>query len=112
MLLDSATSSPDPLMDLAEALDAAVGFARDGAGRSGASIGDLAPAAGRLLSRAVYRASFAVSYGIVFPVALLAGAVPRRNAVVRGLIDGARASMGAVLDGKATTAVAALRSAR
>lgn len=45
--------------------------------------------AGRFASRFVYTTCYTISYGVVFPVMLAAGAVPRENAAVRGLIDGA-----------------------
>jgi len=46
--------------------------------------------AGRFASRFVYTTCYTISYGVVFPVMLAARAVPRENAVVRGLIDGAK----------------------
>jgi hypothetical protein len=33
-----------------------------------------------------------LSYGVVFPATLIARSVPKDNAAVRGLIDGARAA--------------------
>lgn len=89
-----AATGTDPLAALAEAMDAAVDAARDGAGRARITIGGLVPAAGRLVSRAVYGASYAVSFGLVLPAMLFARRVPRQNAVVHGLIDGARAAIG------------------
>jgi hypothetical protein len=96
-----ATTGADPLMALADAMDAAVEAAKDGAWRARATIGDFVPAAGRLVSRVVYRASYAVSFGVVFPAVLFASAIPTENAVVHGLIDGARAARVAVQDRKA-----------
>ena len=43
---------------------------------------------GVFLSRVVYGATYTISYGVVFPVALVAGSIPRNNAAVRGLIEG------------------------
>ncbi len=45
--------------------------------------------AGRFASRFVYTTCYTISYGVVFPVMLAAGSVPRENAAVRGLMDGA-----------------------
>jgi len=45
--------------------------------------------AARFASRFVYTTCYTVSYGVVFPVMLVAGAIPRDNAAVRGLIEGA-----------------------
>ena len=44
------------------------------------------------LSRFVYTTTYTVSYGVVFPATLIARAIPRDNAAVRGLIDGARSA--------------------
>ena len=44
------------------------------------------------LCRFVYTTSYTISYGVVFPATLIARSVPRDNAAVRGLIDGARAA--------------------
>jgi hypothetical protein len=52
----------------------------------------------------VYAASYVVSYGLVFPVALIALALPRNNAAVRGLIDGALAAKLRVHQMRATPA--------
>lgn len=85
----------DPLLALAEAMDAAVDAARDGAGRARTTILQLVPAAGRIVSRAIYRTSYAVSFGVVLPAVLIARAIPRKNPVVLGLVDGARAAIAA-----------------
>ncbi len=44
------------------------------------------------MRRFVYTTCYTVSYGVVFPSLLIARAVPRNNAAVRGLIDGAHAA--------------------
>ena len=54
--------------------------------------GNAIPAAGRFLSRLVYTMSYSLSYGTVFPVAFVAKSVPANNALVNGLVDGARAA--------------------
>ena len=91
----SAASGSDPLTAVADAMDAAVEAAKDGADRAKASVADWIPATGHFLSRALYRSSYAVSYGVVFPVLLVAHAIPKENALVHGLTDGARAAMDA-----------------
>ena len=50
------------------------------------------PAVGRFVSRVVYSSSYALSYGIVFPVMVVVRAIPKDNAMVHGLVDGARAA--------------------
>ncbi len=49
-------------------------------------------ASGLILARALYNTTYTVSYGLVFPVAFVAQAIPRDNAAVRGFIDGAAAA--------------------
>jgi hypothetical protein len=53
---------------------------------------DAAPETYGVFGRLVYRATYAVTYGVVFPVMLLAHAVPMDNAVVQGFLDGAGAA--------------------
>ncbi len=52
---------------------------------------DMIPA-GNFLSRAIYTTSYGVSYGMIFPVLLIAHAVPSENALVHGIADGANAA--------------------
>jgi len=46
--------------------------------------------------RMVYRTSYGVSYAVVYPIALMTRLIPRENAVVHGLTDGAMAARAAV----------------
>lgn len=85
--------SNDPLKSVADALDAAVKAAKDGVGGASASASNALPAVGSLLSTLTYKTCYAVSYGVVFPTVLVARAIPKDNAAVHGLIDGARAAM-------------------
>jgi hypothetical protein len=48
--------------------------------------------AGNFVSRTIYTASYAVSYGVVFPVMMVARVVPSDNVLVHGLADGAQAA--------------------
>lgn len=67
----------------------------------GAAAGEGMFASDGFLSRMVYTASYSVSFGLVFPVMLLARSVPSGNALVRGLTDGshaARRAVGALYD--------------
>jgi hypothetical protein len=95
-----AAESADPLRSIAEAMDAAVKAATEGRDRALATAQDLAPAAGRVVSQAVYRSCYSVSFCAVLPVMLIARWIPRENAVVRGLIDGAHAAADSVDQGK------------
>ena len=70
-----------------------------------------ATAASLFASRFVYTTTYTISYGVVFPATLLARSVPRENAAVRGLIDGARAAsekVNDVLNRQATSDTAGL----
>ena len=88
------TAINDPLHSVADALDAAV---ERGAGRNGGRKGEGIRLHCRLiassLSGLTYKTCYAVSYGIVFPTILVVRAIPKENAVVQGVIDGARAAI-------------------
>jgi hypothetical protein len=45
------------------------------------------------LSWILYQSCYSISYGVVFPSVLLARSIPKDNAAVNGLIDGAHAAM-------------------
>jgi hypothetical protein len=47
---------------------------------------------GVFVRRFVYTAGYTVSYGVVFSAAFVARSIPRENAAVRGLVDGAKAA--------------------
>jgi hypothetical protein len=44
------------------------------------------------VSRLVYTTCYTVSYGVIFPAALVARVIPKNNVAVQGLIDGAQAA--------------------
>lgn len=48
--------------------------------------------ASRFLGRMVYRTCYAVSFGVTLPVMMIVRVVPRENAFVHGLVDGALAA--------------------
>jgi hypothetical protein len=50
------------------------------------------PAAGHFLGRVVYKTSYAVAFGVTFPVMMVVRVIPKENAFVHGLIDGAIAA--------------------
>ena len=43
----------------------------------------------RLADRLVYGTGYTAAYVVVFPMALLFAALPKRNALLRGIVDGA-----------------------
>lgn len=85
----STNSTPEPADAAAGALDLVTRAARDGAADAREAANRAWDNAGRFLTRFVYTTCYTVSYGVVFPTVLLARSIPRDNAAVRGLIDGA-----------------------
>ena len=73
-------------------MEVAVQAARQGAADARAAAARAWSASGAFLARAVYNTTYTVSYGLVFPAAFVAQAIPRDNAAVRGLIEGAEAA--------------------
>ena len=66
------------------------------------------------MSRFVYTTCYTISYGVVFPSVLVARSMPKNNAIVHGLVDGANAAFDMVdemkkrkLEAQATSAPAA-----
>src|SRR5262249_44433378 len=90
------TPSADPLRSAADAMALALQAAKDGAADAQERVTEMMPAIGGFLSRLTYTTCYAVSYGVVFPSLLVARAVPKDNAVVNGLVDGALAARDAV----------------
>ena len=88
----AGSSSGDPLKTVADALETAVQAAKDGAADARATVDKVLPAASRFMSRFAYTTSYTISYGVVFPTVLIAKSIPTNNAVVHGMVDGARAA--------------------
>jgi hypothetical protein len=63
------------------------------------SASETSPAAGGFVGRIVYNASYAVSFGVTFPVMMVVRVMPKDNAFVHGLVDGALAAHDRVYDG-------------
>jgi hypothetical protein len=94
MASESVTSpGSDPLKAVADAMDAAVKAAKEGAEDARTTAAEALPAAGQMLSRLAYNTCYAISYGVVFPTVLAVRAIPTNNAVVHGFIDGAHAAV-------------------
>jgi hypothetical protein len=83
----------EPVKTSARALDLLTKGARDGAGDARAAATRTWDATSQIASRFVYSTCFTVSYGVVFPVVLLARVIPRNNEAVRAMIDGAHAAI-------------------
>jgi hypothetical protein len=86
----------DPLKSVADAMSLAVQAARDGAGDAQQKVSEMMPAIGGFFGRLAYTTCYAISYGVVFPTLFVAQAVPKDNALVHGLVDGARAARDAI----------------
>jgi hypothetical protein len=86
-------SSADPLKAVADAMETALQAAKDGAADAKATVEKAFPGASRFLSRFIYTTCYTLSYGVVFPTVLIARSIPRNNAVVHGLVDGAQAAI-------------------
>ncbi len=50
------------------------------------------PATSRFLGRVVYKTSYALAFGVTFPVMMVVRVMPKDNALVHGLVDGATAA--------------------
>jgi hypothetical protein len=87
----SATNN-DPLQSVADAMQAAVDSARDGAIQAQEAAERVLPGIGRFASRFVYTTCYTISYGVVFPAALVAMSIPSNNSFVQGMIDGSHAA--------------------
>lgn len=86
------TQGGDPFRIVADAMSEAAQAVGDGAADAKAHAADMVTTAGGFLGRLTYNAGYAVSYGVVFSALLVARAIPRENAMVHGLTDGARAA--------------------
>jgi hypothetical protein len=82
----------EPAVVPSSTIDIMARAARDGAADAREMAERVCSGTGLFLSRFVYTTSYTFSYGVVFPATLLARSIPRNNAAVRGLIDGARAA--------------------
>jgi hypothetical protein len=76
----------------ADAVGSAFASVKQGASEIQTRVSDALPATSRFLGRVVYKTSYAVSFGVTFPVMMLVRIVPKDNAMVHGLVDGALAA--------------------
>ena len=82
----------DSILNPTGTLDTISRAARDGAADAREMANRVWTSTSLFLCRFVYTTSYTISYGVVFPATLIARSVPKDNAAVRGLIDGARAA--------------------
>ena len=96
----------DAMNRVAKAMSDAAGAVRSGASDAAESARRLAPKAARVVSQTVYSTCYYFSYGVVFPTMFVVSFIPKNNALVHGLVDGARAASDAVCDLRARRAAA------
>ena len=77
---------------VADKMQAAVDSAKQGVATARDAATAALPQASHFLARFVYTTCYTISYGVVFPTALVAMSVPKNNAFVQGLVDGADAA--------------------
>ena len=84
---------PEPLDAPSGALQLVTRAAREGASDAQAAADRVWTATELFLCRFIYTTCYTVSYGVVFPSALISRSIPRDSVAVRGLIDGATAAV-------------------
>jgi hypothetical protein len=99
-----ASTGSDPLKAVADALDTAVKATKDGVEKARETATSALPAASEFLTQAAYKTCYGISFGVVFPTMLLVRAIPKDNAAVHGLVDGAKAALDLVKEMKAKSA--------
>ena len=85
-------SAADPLSAVADAMQQAASSVQAGATAARDAAEKALPSIGMFANRFLYTSCYAVSYGVVFPMALVALSVPQNNPLVHGMIDGSRAA--------------------
>jgi hypothetical protein len=66
--------------------------ARDGATDASEAATRFWASSSLMVSRLLYNTAYTLSYGVVFPVAYVARAIPGDNAAVQGAVEGAEAA--------------------
>ncbi len=84
---------PEPMSSPAGTLELVRRAASDGAADAKAAAERAWTATEMFVCRFTYTTCYTISYGVVFPAMLLSRAVPKDNAAVRGLMDGAAAAI-------------------
>ena len=106
-------SSPrDPLKTVADALETAVKAAKDGAADAKQRSKRHFPPRAVFYPGLSTPRRYTLSYGVVFPAVLIAKSIPTNNAVVHGMVDGARAAGDMVDQMKTSSTGTACRATR
>src|SRR5262245_33695728 len=101
IMSDAPATPTDPLQAIADAMESAVGTARQGLGELANTASEMVPPVDSGLSRVGYQVGYGLAFGLVFPAVFIARAIPKDNAMVHGMIDGARAARDFVNEMKA-----------
>jgi hypothetical protein len=88
----ASRTSVDAVDGPAHAAGSIFDSAKQGASEIQSRVSDALPATSHFVSRVIYKTSYAVSFGVTFPVMMVVRVVPKDNALVHGLIDGAQAA--------------------
>lgn len=102
----AAVSTPtSPLDSAGAAVQTVAGALCDSAGEAAANVQKALPKVGRVVSRGIYHGSYYLTYGIVFPTALLIHVIPGGKSLAAGICDGAIAGRDYVRGLRATPIV-------
>lgn len=98
---DATSASNDPTQNevfekVAVAMATAAEAMKSGATDARSAAARAVPKAQLALSKTVYSTSYYLSYGVVFPMLMVTSLIPKNNALVHGMVDGARAAHDAV----------------
>ena len=88
----ASRTSVDTVDGPAHAAGSVFDSAKQGASEIQSRVSEALPATSHFLGRVVYKTSYALSFGVTFPVMMVVRMVPKDNALVHGLIDGAVAA--------------------
>ncbi len=88
----SETTTQENLDAVADAIQAGLVTAKQGVTTAIDAASAALPTASHFLARFVYTTCYTISYGVVFPTTLVAMSVPKNNAFVQGMVDGAEAA--------------------
>ncbi len=93
MSAEATAFSPaaSPLDTVGDAMHTVAGALADGVGEATANVHEALPKMDRIVTRGVYKGSYYLTYGIVFPTALLFQVIPGGKALAAGIVDGALA---------------------
>jgi len=93
---DASAANESVMQSVSDAITQATRTASDHAARVGRAVADAGPVVLQSASRAAYTSTYFLAYGVVYPVMFVAQALPRQNAVMKGLRAGGQAATDAL----------------